>query len=620
MSAFRRLFGRFGPALLGVLGVGALVVPLYDVYADAVLQQGKPFYSTLLENALPGVCAAVLVGAAFWFVFSKWEDEYVSTVVSWSLTVFVAAVALYVWVFGIQLFLQQDIKPYVTAADTVIAASVLGLIVGVYDARQERREAELATERDRLSSLFDSTTDCVVRIDFHEGDPLVEDVNSAFERTFGIEEAEAVGRSLDDLIVPEDDAATRARDFNERVRRGESFQAEVVRESADERREFLMRLIPLADGEEAYAVYTDITERKRLHKEVADKDRIEYLHGVVSELANAQDTGEVADVAMDAAAETLTHDYGCLVADGDLVETRGTEGMLDADAVEAAQAGGTTTVTRIDSMSVLTIPVDDRGAIQLGGPDGAFDDRDRSIGDLLGTHVAETLARLDQEREAREERERLEFMNRILRHNLLNGMNVVQARLELLEGHVDEAYADHRRTVATRVDDMIDLVETMRSFMKAIVEDEEHELRTVALDDVLESEVEKTRSAYDHVTVDVEDGYPDVAVQADDLLPELLENLLTNAVQHNDKDHPVVTVVTDVRDDEVAVIVRDNGPGVPDEEKPHVFDKGMKGLQSPGSGFGLYLVKEIVESYGGDVAVRDNEPEGAIFEVTLPRA
>ena len=82
----------------------------------------------------------------------------------------------------------------------------------------------------------------------------------------------------------------------------------------------------------------------------------------------------------------------------------------------------------------------------------------------------------------------------------------------------------------------------------------------------------------------------------------------------------------------VTIRVADNGPGVTDAAKEDIFGKGGNGLDSDGTGIGLYLVKSLVESYGGDVWVEDREAgdavdaetpadtttEGAVFVVELP--
>jgi len=78
-----------------------------------------------------------------------------------------------------------------------------------------------------------------------------------------------------------------------------------------------------------------------------------------------------------------------------------------------------------------------------------------------------------------------------------------------------------------------------------------------------------------------------------------------------------VTVTCEETDDRIRVRVADNGPGVPDAEKDEIFGKGEKGLDSAGSGIGLYLVSVLTRQFGGDVWVEDNEPRGAVFVVEL---
>src|SRR6056297_4013314 len=116
------------------------------------------------------------------------------------------------------------------------------------------------------------------------------------------------------------------------------------------------------------------------------------------------------------------------------------------------------------------------------------------------------------------------------------------------------------------------------------------------------------------------------------MLNSVFRNLLKNAVQHNDKAVPTVAVSSEMKDDQIRIRVADNGPGVSDAAKEDIFGKGEKGLDSEGTGIGLYLVKSLVETYGGDVWVKDRESgdavanqlpetattEGAVFVVELP--
>ena len=72
-------------------------------------------------------------------------------------------------------------------------------------------------------------------------------------------------------------------------------------------------------------------------------------------------------------------------------------------------------------------------------------------------------------------------------------------------------------------------------------------------------------------------------------------------------------------------MVEDDGPGIPDDFKSRIFNRMLKGTdKAKGMGLGLYLVKSLVDSYGGRVWVEDRVPgdhtKGARFVVMLPAA
>ena len=81
-----------------------------------------------------------------------------------------------------------------------------------------------------------------------------------------------------------------------------------------------------------------------------------------------------------------------------------------------------------------------------------------------------------------------------------------------------------------------------------------------------------------------------------------------------------MTISGEERGDSVVVHVADNGPGIPEDRRDEIFGRGERGLQSPGSGIGLYLVDTLVDIYDGDIEITDNEPEGSVFTLTLRKA
>ena len=115
-------------------------------------------------------------------------------------------------------------------------------------------------------------------------------------------------------------------------------------------------------------------------------------------------------------------------------------------------------------------------------------------------------------------------------------------------------------------------------------------------------------------------------VRANELLHDVFANLVSNAIKHTG-DRADITVSVDVLESDgdrhCRVSVEDNGPGIPDDFKDQIFNRVLKGTnKAKGMGLGLYLVKSLVESYGGRVWVEDrvagDHTKGARFVVMLP--
>jgi signal transduction histidine kinase len=117
-------------------------------------------------------------------------------------------------------------------------------------------------------------------------------------------------------------------------------------------------------------------------------------------------------------------------------------------------------------------------------------------------------------------------------------------------------------------------------------------------------------------------------VNANELLKDVFVNLIGNAVKHARPDRPLTIGI--VEDNVVEhgktycrFTIEDNGPGIPDEVKDRLFRRFSRGAtKARGSGLGLYLVRTLVEHYGGDIHVEDRVPgdytKGAKFVVMIP--
>ncbi|WP_067051971.1 sensor histidine kinase [Methanofollis ethanolicus] len=204
----------------------------------------------------------------------------------------------------------------------------------------------------------------------------------------------------------------------------------------------------------------------------------------------------------------------------------------------------------------------------------------------------------------------------IMSHDINNANTVALGYAQMLLMHLVEKekyQADRIRQSVLRSSEIIQNVATIR-----LIHQKNLPLERVDLDAMI-------REAVNH--------HPDAAifyegrtvmVWADALLPEVLSNLIGNAVKFMDGQGEVFVKVED-EEREVRVSVEDTGSGIPDEMKGVIFTRFRKGTNKrSGKGLGLYIVRSLVERYGGRVWADDRVPgesgRGAAVRFTLRKA
>ena len=106
-----------------------------------------------------------------------------------------------------------------------------------------------------------------------------------------------------------------------------------------------------------------------------------------------------------------------------------------------------------------------------------------------------------------------------------------------------------------------------------------------------------------------------------DAISQAILNLLSNAEKFS-KDCKYIGVKVIPKDSEVWIVVEDKGPGIPESNLKHIFNKFYRGEHGAardvqGSGLGLTIVKHIVESHGGKISVESEEGKGSRFTIRL---
>lgn len=212
--------------------------------------------------------------------------------------------------------------------------------------------------------------------------------------------------------------------------------------------------------------------------------------------------------------------------------------------------------------------------------------------------------------------ETLHILNRVLRHNLRNDVNVIAGALESLDvDDRDEEATEALAMARRRLDAMVERANTARQLNSLFEERGDRSLEPTPVDGELEHALADVEES-----VDVDWSGTELPVVADDLLHLAFHAVIDNAVVHNDKADPHVSVWVESGDDRVTVCVGDNGPGIDQGQVESVLGR-LEGSQvRHGQGLSLFFVDRLVELYGGEVRVRENSPEGSVFELHLRRA
>jgi signal transduction histidine kinase len=205
-------------------------------------------------------------------------------------------------------------------------------------------------------------------------------------------------------------------------------------------------------------------------------------------------------------------------------------------------------------------------------------------------------------------------------HELRTPLTVARGQLELL---TDELDATNRRSLAVATDELDRMARIVDDLLLLARLDEGTELRRepVEVELVLrEALLRAMLVAPRNLSIAAE---PDLFVLADpDRLLQVLTNLITNAVQHTDRDGRIV-LASERRNGTVLLRVSDNGPGIPAAEQPHVFERFYRGGEAggvapDGSGLGLAIAASIITAMRGKIHLRSAPGHGATFTIDLP--
>lgn len=231
-------------------------------------------------------------------------------------------------------------------------------------------------------------------------------------------------------------------------------------------------------------------------------------------------------------------------------------------------------------------------------------DEDGEIEYLIpeGRNITDLEALREREEELERQNERLESFASIVAHDLRNPLGVAKHRVEMALSVAQAEASDHLEAADHALERVESLLDDL--FELATQGERVDSLEAVSLLSLVHACRETTDM--DGATLEA-DG--DTTVMADpSRLQELLENLFRNCGEHGGD-------VIRVGPLSSGFYVEDNGPGIPASERDAVLEAGYT-TSSDGTGFGLAIVREIVDAHGWELRTTEGKAGGARFEIT----
>ncbi len=242
---------------------------------------------------------------------------------------------------------------------------------------------------------------------------------------------------------------------------------------------------------------------------------------------------------------------------------------------------------------------------------------------LTGADGAAT-ALVGSVRDVSDEHERLEEQRRfasMLNHEFRTPLSTIDGavqRLEVTGAHADEPTRQRYRKISTAVDQLIGMLDQYLSPDRLEQIGYKPRANTVEPRQLLEEAAQQLRAAGRGVTLDAGDLPASLRCQPDGLRMAL-KVVVDNALQYSPPGSPVALSGQQM-DGGIALMVRDQGPGVPDDELSQIFGKAYRARNAHGngSGLGLYMARSVIEVHGGSISMRNVAPAGAEFRIWLP--
>jgi PAS domain S-box-containing protein len=207
--------------------------------------------------------------------------------------------------------------------------------------------------------------------------------------------------------------------------------------------------------------------------------------------------------------------------------------------------------------------------------------------------------------------EKLNVISQLTRHNIRNKLsaitgNIYLGKKQLAAGHKALEYIDKIESSCSQIVRILNFAGVYEM---------------LGVEEAAHADVERTLEEAVSLFPDLKgmrivNRCKGLVVLADSLLRLVFYHLIDNTIKYGRNVSQIVVYYEEADADKLRLVYKDNGCGIPPGEKSELFSKGYV----KGSGFGLYLVKEIMKVYGWTIKETGKSRQGARFTITIPKA
>ena len=526
-----------------------------------------------------------------------------------------------------------------------------GCLAGVLDITDRKNAEEaLRQSEQKYRLVVESLSEGIWVLD---PDACTSFVNPRMAEMLGYAPEEMIGKPIHSFIPPAHGARMEERLRCRREGDREEYECEFVTRKGG-RITALMIACPFSDDAGEFrgsiAGVMDITERKRAQEDILIRNRqLAVLNQIISVSAASLSLAELLEESLEKTLELmglhvgivymldaerkralLQHQKGMpasCVPKNRIIKVhhwpfnfifiagqpRYIERQSDLNSIEAS------ILEELDLSALACVPLIAEsvvvGAVYAGSRTSTSFSREEktlleTIGKEIGSGILKGMLHKKLEAAHREANLYLDIMT----HDIKNAENVSSLYADLLIEMLGGEAAMYAKKIRSSVHKSAEIIGNVTTIRR--IHHDPPEVGPVELGPVIEQEV----AAFPDVAIEA--GATSCRVWADDLLSEVFTNLIRNAVKFGGPAVGITIRVEDYDGESVQVSVEDTGPGVPDGMKESIFTRFERGwVEGCGDGLGLFIVRTLIERYGGTIRVEDRvegRPDlGAAFRFTL---